>query len=422
MIYRFGVYEHNLVVEGNLVTKHLIVIKDGENNIVRWTNLHTYCKGDKYKAVRSITASDRTSCYFNTKLLNYVYFEKYHIKNIKELTPQMVINFFQDYGMCRLQEDTPDTSRNKETVERCINFILRFLSFLSKDEAYLKNVIDELYYTEDKWDKMTRKFRKALVPKFTVYHKAKEKECFRDIVNGAFKIIFNEIRSNHKNLLMLFALGAFAGLRPSEACNVRREDSPLGPGITFKIYDGDVEDIFIHIEEDKVLRSDLKNVGKIKRYRTQKVYRQFIPEFLSCYQEYMDYIKGKKYEAKYAPLTVNRNGKAYTYESYIKDFRKITRNCINTMLSSNNNETVNYGMLLQENNISPHILRHWFTVQLLLAGENEVGIQTWRGDKNIESALTYLQRKSEIEKEFGKVSDEMFDYMMWKAEVIHHAD
>ena len=58
-----------------------------------------------------------------------------------------------------------------------------------------------------------------------------EKAIFRDMPNSAFEMLFSHIAHYHKDLLMVVALGAFVGLRPSEACNVRREDSPLGPGV-----------------------------------------------------------------------------------------------------------------------------------------------------------------------------------------------
>ena len=39
----------------------------------------------------------------------------------------------------------------------------------------------------------------------------------------------------------------------------------------------------------------------------------------------------------------------------------------------------------------------------------------WRGDKSPESALTYLQNKSELEKQYERVSDEVVNYSLWKA-------
>lgn len=85
-------------------------------------------------------------------------------------------------------------------------------------------------------------------------------------------------------------------------------------------------------------------------------------------------------------------------------------------------KVVNYGHLLQENNISPHIFRHWFSVKLTLYGEDAAGLMNWRGDKSPESALTYLMDKSELEKEYEIVSDEIFNYSLWKAEKQHGTD
>lgn len=69
----------------------------------------------------------------------------------------------------------------------------------------------------------------------------------------------------------LWALPA-AGLRSSEACNVRRPDSVLGPGMRFEMRDGQIVNVIIDLREEKNLRSDLINVGGIKKPREQKVY------------------------------------------------------------------------------------------------------------------------------------------------------
>lgn len=68
-------------------------------------------------------------------------------------------------------------------------------------------------------------------PAFEVRYNGTNREIFRDIPNAAFDVIFEVIFNHHKELLGLVALSAFGGLRPSEACNVRREDSPLSSGI-----------------------------------------------------------------------------------------------------------------------------------------------------------------------------------------------
>lgn len=73
---------------------------------------------------------------------------------------------------------------------------------------------------------------------------------------------------------------------------------------------------------------------------------------------------------------------------------------------------VEYAHDLQVVNISPHIFRHWFSVKLTLYGETVAGLQNWRGDKNPNSALTYLQNRGELEKQHQIVNDEIFEFMI----------
>lgn len=129
----------------------------------------------------------------------------------------------------------------------------------------------------------------------------------------------------------------------------------------------------------------------------------------------MEFIEGRQYEADYGALTTTSTGKAYTYDAYYKEFQNVVKEAIPVMLASGHARTVHYGMLLQEHSISPHILRHWFSMKLTIYGEDVAGLMTWRGDKSPESALTYISNKSELVDELEKVSDEAFHYTLWKA-------
>ena len=256
-------------------------------------------------------------------------------------------------------------------------------------------------------------------PNFEIYvdDSNTEKAIFRDMPNSAFEMLFSHIAHYHKDLLMVVALGAFVGLRPSEACNVRREDSPLGPGILFHQSEGQVFKIEIDLRKEIPLRSDLKPTGRIKKERLQAVPYIFLEVFLDTYNDYMSYLEGKKYEKDYGPLNLNRRGKALSYDVYYQRFRKIIREeMIPIFLKSDDAEVVFFGQLLQEHNISPHIFRHWYTTQLVLSGVSEISeLMSARGDKSPESAWVYLQNKGEIAKQYGQVNNGVFDYMNWRA-------
>ena len=92
---------------------------------------------------------------------------------------------------------------------------------------------------------------------------------------------------------------------------------------------------------------------------------------------------------------------------------------IQDLLQNENPEIAEYGHLLLEHKISPHIFRHWFSVQLVLYGEDQAGLMYWRGDKSPESALRYLQWKGELVKKYKKINDRLYDYEQWRAAKIY---
>lgn len=136
----------------------------------------------------------------------------------------------------------------------------------------------------------------------------------------------------------------------------------------------------------------------------------------------MAYMENKPYEADYGAFSVNGQGRAITYDSYYNKFREIIKEeMIPIYLNSNDDELVLYGQTLMEHSLSPHVFRHWFTVQLVLSGINEPGIlMAFRGDTSPESALTYINNKGELEKQFSKITNETFDYTLWAAKKKHN--
>ena len=411
---RFVIYNHKLVTEGTLINRKFIVLKLSDGTL-QFTDFHKYALSPKQQT-RAITDDGNNRFSFIVQLLNYVFFTC-GIQSLTELTVDIVADFLINYGMCELPEDNEFTSRSKQSVERCTSVIMDFLENLIKAHgsklSFSKSDLYEEVSVRDKHGKVLTK----KIPIFTIYHKdsISIRRIFRDIPNSAFRIIYGHIYENHKELLMLVSLSAFAGLRPSESCNVRRIDSPLGPGLIFYLIDSETTKIKIDLKHAYALRSDLVSVGRIKKEGTREVPYIFLQAFVDAYNEYMHHIENKKYEADYGPLSINKQGKAYTYASYRKQFQDIMRNEITPIfLESEEPELVIYGRTLLENPISPHIFRHWYTVQLVLSGIDDLAtLMFYRGDTSPESALTYLQNKGELERIYRKVNNEVFDYITW---------
>lgn len=412
--YHFSVYEHTLVLkESELIKRKFIVLKDNTGDICAFTDFHRYIRSARRQYARRVTDDGNSRHYYVVKLLNYVFFDKYHIRKLNDLTVEMVSAFLNDYGKALLPNDSSE--RTKSTVIVCIRTIIDFLDeYIEKNKGKCRIRQSDLYKTVTTRNKRGMIVKKN-VPTFDVTYSGKIRNIFRDMPNKVFEQLMNLVIEKHLDILMLVALSAFAGLRPAEACNIRRTDSVLGPGMRFVIQNGEVTDVILDLKKELNLRSDLKSVGSIKRERTQRVYPAFLEAFVKCYKIYMDYMEGRKYEAAYGALTVNLQGKAITYDNYYQKFKKVISELIPILLSDDDAEIVNYGHLLLENNISPHILRHWFSVKLTLYGEDVSGLMYWRGDSSPESALTYLQNKGELEKQYRYVNTELFGFMQWQA-------
>lgn len=412
---KFISYKHTLILGDNhLVTKQFIALKAPDGNL-QFTDFHRYVKSAS--KIKSISDNGNKRFAYVIKFLNYVFGVK-RITSLDQLTLDMIKDFLMNYGLGTLPGDT--RHRKKSTVEICVNTILDFLTLYLKERKGKAILSPSALYETTSYTNKRGRLIKRKEPKFDVYvdDSQTEQAIFRDMPNSAFEMLFAHIAEYHKDLLMVVALGAFVGLRPSEACNVRREDSPLGAGILFHQSEGETFKVEIDLRREMPLRSDLKPTGRIKKERMQAVPYIFLEVFLDTYNNYMSYLEGKRYERDYGPLNLNKQGKALTYAVYYQRFRRIIREeMIPIFLKSDDAEVVFFGHLLQEHNISPHIFRHWYTTQLVLSGVSEISeLMSARGDKSPDSAWVYLQNKGEIAKQYGQVNDGLFDYMSWRAE------
>lgn len=414
---RFVVYDHKFVIKDNkIVTRNFVALKRG-NKTLQFTDFHKYINSP-YNSVKHYTSDGRSRFTFIVQLLNYAFFCA-GIERLDDINVEIIDDFLNAYGMCQLPWDDERTKRTESTVKRCVSYVLDFMeSYIDSRGAECRLKKEDLYKYVNKRDKHGRVI-KVKVPVFQVLYTRNMRTIFRDMPNKAFQMLFNHIAAYHQEILGLVMLSAFAGLRPAEACNVRRADSPLGPGIIFDFVDGELLKIEIDIREELNLRSDLISVGRIKKERKQQVPDIFLSAFRDAYSLYMKYLEGKKYEKDYGAFTVNAQGRAMTYDSYRKKFQEIIQNeMIPIYLADSDPEIVMYGRTLMEYKLSPHVFRHWYTVQLVLSGISEPGaLMFWRGDSSPTSALTYLQNKGELENQYRAVNNEVFDYLTWAAKV-----
>lgn len=419
MAKKFRVYNTTIDYGEDHLLRQSFIVLQHEDGTIQFTDWHRFCQSSSNR-IKRITQTEQNRHVFVVKFLNYAFFCR-GVTRLIDTTVDIVADFLNAYGMCKLPGDDESTRRSETTVRKCIVSVMDFITLLIQDQGSKCRIRAEDLYTEVNRRNKHGKLIKVKVPRFDVRFTGHNKTIFRDMPNSVFEIILKHIARHHTDLLALVILSAFAGLRPSEACNVRREDSPLGHGILFRITDGQIESIKIDLTNEYRLRSDGISVGGIKKERMQQVPDMFLPAFVNTYEYYMTYMESRNYEKDYGPLSVNKQGKAITYHSYLGRFHAIIKDeIVPILLQSDDPEVVVYGRMLLEYQISPHIFRHWYTVQMVLSGVNDVAtLMYWRGDRSPESSLTYLQNKGELEKQYQKVNNEIFDYMSWAAKKQH---
>jgi len=418
---RYGVYSiQGEVDSGPAFTRSFIVLRNGYGLITKFTRLEEYVGFYNYRTYKPITSDVGPKLYYVTRMLNYVLVEhgvELGVKHIFQISKDMLEQFFYAYA---LETKANGEHKGQSSIEVCISTVVGFMANISwKYGGFVKVSRDELYKEKIIYDKKGKQ-KTIRVPDFQVVGIPEVKHIFRDIPTKAFEIMIPLAFRYARNIAFAMCVQAFAGLRPGEVCNVRQEKSPLGPGIKITEFAGRASKVEIDITKELVLRSDGVIVGDIKKERLQCVYPVFIDAFIRAYELHRKWLDSKNFEKDYCPMFVNNNGMAMTYKNYKEAFDKFIEQYFRkALLESEDPELSLYGQLLYENSLAPHALRHWFTVQLVLKGEDIGNLQYWRGDKSPQSSFTYLQNKGDLNKSLMQANDKLARLLMEVGEDVY---
>lgn len=404
---RYAVFTiRNTLEDGLVYARSFIVVKNDYHVIVRFTRFQDYAGLYARGTYKPITADAETRLYFICGFLNYVLADhgtEFGIRHVFDITKPIMEMFFNHYAQERQENGR---CRSRESVERCIQTVSDFMRRLCDDfGGYMKLRKSELFEEKVRMNHKGQLVRK-LVPAFQATGIPSHDGPFRDMPTKVMEILLRMAFRYTEDIAFGLCLQAFAGLRAGEVCNVRQECSPLGAGILFVEAGGRVTKAEIDLRRELALRSDGAEIGRIKKERMQRVYPAFLSVFLQAYERHKAYLREVQFEQEYAPMFINNCGKAMSYETYRNRFKTLVRDHLRPyLITSGDPELRIYGQMLYENELGTHALRHWFTVQLVLRGEDIGDIQFWRGDDSPESAFLYLQNKGDLVRELKAAND-----------------
>lgn len=236
----------------------------------------------------------------------------------------------------------------------------------------------------------------------------KNQIVIRDCPEFFVDALLEMARKYDPEVYILVALSIYAGLRPSEACNMRMLDSIYGPGYEFVsvIDEGEIETMSLCLKLDvmahkRMLRQDHVKVGGIKSPRVVDVYGPFLEKLLNAINEYLQYTKDRKREIT-KPLVVGKYKtggyhKAMTYNNYHRRFKRLCNQYVFPYLAKQGVMQEWYVQKLKSGKYGPHMLREYFTCRLVKEGVKWAQIMTYRGDKNTQSAVIYVLKGGAFE-------------------------
>ena len=410
-VQRYGVYTFRTATrDGTVYARSFLVIRNGYGVIVRFTRLQDYAGFKNYKP---ITSNAEKKLYYVCGMLNYVLVDhgrRFGIRHVFGITAEMLQEYFDFYASAAKADGV---YRSRDSILKCIGAVTAFMANLVwKFGGHMKLSRQDLYRDEIAYDRNGRRYHRA-VPLFQAVGMPVRRRIFRDIPYKVFEILIPMAFRYSRDIAFGLCLQAFAGLRAGEVLSVRQECSPLGKGITFTEIGGRVVKAVIDVEQEVLIRDDDVEVSMIKKERLQGVYPAFLKAFCKAYEIHKEYLSGRTFDRDYCPMFINRNGEAMTYESYRIRFHDLVNNHLRPyLIQSADPELRLYGQLLYENQLGTHALRHWFTVQLGLRGEDIGAIQYWRGDSSPDSAFEYLQNKGDLTRELEAAGDRLVELLI----------
>lgn len=419
---RFGIYKRSYHIDGHEVDHCMIVIRDVETRLImKFTSLGDYAVYTRNDDM-PFSINDTSSMYSVASFLNYVFidsWEKYKIREIGQITTRHARDFLNDYANCRTKSGgypSHETACNKrKSISKFLIALIR-----SGKLNVCEDEIVSFRFVKRHGDGAGGRF----VPRYLIpirYHDEPTggyKLLYRDMPIAMAERLVSMAEVYDPEIAFALVLQLYAGLRSGEVCNIRQNTSVFGPCFRITYADKDRQ-VCMAVEIDLLheypLRTDGKSTGRIKKERTQGVFSLFVPQVEDSYRRHLELIKGKPVEQTKPMFICKRLDKRIgVYKAMtISGYRdRVQRLYFDHVLPSCRDDADpamrRYYAEMQGHTWGPHACRHWYTVAMILNGvDNVAELMNFRGDKSPRSAITYLERKGELNRRFAKAANKL---------------
>ena len=308
--------------------------------------------------------------------------------------------------MISFREKENGEPRSPSEWERGVSDVFDFLIAYHQQNsgnlpfAYSPDLLREKYEVRN-----GRNGRRVIVThmnRFSVKPPMKRSRKYRLLLFGHLEMLLYEAKKYDPMLVLGIMLQSYAGLREGEVVNLTRRSLR-------RVYAGfgRIGKITIDLTDEPKFskrHQGRKEFGKIKVYRTQEVFPDFISEIVMEMDRHDALLDSLGIlDEPDAPLFANVWKKPMTVKTYSERVRKLFlyRFVPDLKRISENQatwaENAPYVEAYESSYPGAHMFRHWFTMYLLqYARLSSDEISKWRGDSSIESMQDYVHVNSEF--------------------------
>lgn len=409
---KFGLYKEIVITEkGTIQNIWFIAMKDKKTDAI--LQLTPYTKLLRYSDVtidQRRSESIKVWGQFICRFLNFVLIDNYSqfkIDDIKDITIEIGNKYLEEYAKGNIGGENKSIQALKKEMKK-----------LCKLYSYIKSIYKKgatkIYKL--KWKYKDSKNRVRYNNYFSLNDNDNERlafNIFRNMPSQIFEVFLKLSKIYYPELTFAIALQAYAGLRPGEICNVRQSIDPKNPGVIYQKVGSRISAFNINLTRLYQMRDDGTYVGGIKKRRIQKVYTPYLSRVQELYQEHLVILERYEFGNGYYPMFVNKNGEAITVKSYREKVERLANVYLKEYLAESDNPYFRrYAEILTQKKLSPHFLRHYFTVLLVIDNKTPHEIAVWRGDKNLDSSLIYCRDKDDLLNNIKELNGDIVEDML----------
>lgn len=315
------------------------------------------------------------------RFLNYIYYIKN--KSVSDITIQDGIDYLNSLNV------------KKDTQYTYASYISKFYYFLA-EKGVLNHVSKDDFPCT--FDKAGHKVQPGLFTGRFIESKKQDVETIHDIKREYLPVFIETAMDVVPDIAFGVFLQCFGGLRKSEVISLEYKN------ISIKTI-GDLKTMQITLK-DKDLREDISTafLAGCKRNRTQTVLPAFDNLLWKLYEKHKSRYQTKDCTAVF----IDSNGRAMTDMVYYKRFCKLKAAFIKRLRESEDYEAKSYAIYLDSFKWSTHICRGIFSNLVAESTDNIMEIATWRGDRNLSSALSYLTDRKQTEEKVLRGLNELY--------------